>query len=294
MDKLTPNEETMSKMMESLLKTNSKKKLRSAYNRLKKFPTKLYPAFREFVQWMNKNHKPNLQVIKYLESVMPDLELEGLLEGKVVKDYLNFEKREVGHGGKVIDRDFIQLHGGKQSEVYLTDSRRKILKMYDVQELAPSYTEQAIKEIKTLKLLKGTGLGPELHDAWYDSSQKKVCILMEYIACRHKDSKDPQLSTLFTYMKLPESARLSHKQIKTLVVELVQKLREKGVYHKDLHRGNVLVQCNKNAKDVTLKAVDFGNCMLTEDNDELKALGFTKHDGDLYDLPSGFHYPLTA
>ena len=267
MDTLEPDRDTLSELIVTVIKKKTiKNKYRSAVINLSKFRIKQYPAFFEFVSWWNLSghlNESKFDKIAYLQEVIPSWELEQLLEGKI-RNGIVVEGRAVDIG------KLTKFYGGAQSEVYLMDNR--ILKMYYMNEHSRSYATESITELKALRLLKGTGLAPELYDAWYDIDNKKVCIVMEYVACRKKGSKDLQLSTLVNYLKLPVSERLSNHDVKKRVTDLIQNLHSHGVYHTDMHLGNVLVLCKNNTKDVTFKAVDFGNCFLTGENTELKKL----------------------
>jgi tRNA A-37 threonylcarbamoyl transferase component Bud32 len=269
MDTLEPDRETLSEMITTAIKKKKfEYKYRSAVNNLSKFKTKLYPAFLEFVRWWDLSahlNESKFNKTTYLE-VIPSLELEQLLEGKT--------HNGIVIEGKAVDiANLTKFYGGDQSEVYLMNKDR-ILKIYDMKQTGETAFEgESILELKALRLLKGTGLAPELYDAWYDIDNKKVCIVMEYVSCRTKGSENLQLSTLFNYLKLPVSTRLSNQDVKRRVTDLIQNLHDHGVYHTDMHYKNVLVLCkNNNTTDVTFKAVDFGNCFLTGENTELKKL----------------------
>lgn len=151
-----------------------------------------------------------------------------------------------------------KLGGGVNGIIYETNNAHKLMKL--------SMGNQS-GEFRALRNLQNTGIVPKFKNGngkvfrILTSNRKKFHRLFPDETMKNKATvffmqKVPGL-TLNSWWKHSTKTPAMRKIIQDDVRRLVNKIRQKGYMHGDLHNDNIMVVTNKNGVYIKLKAIDF-------------------------------------
>ena len=172
----------------------------------------------------NKNYKNTVDTIYYILS-FEDTFIPTIQNSPIYYSLRNIKIKNIEY--KIIT----ELGSGSYGKVYQVEIDDKIYALKETNFIREYLVNAYLNEINNLKIINK--IKPKIAPTYYKSwiNNNKGYILLEYINC----------GTLKDYI---EKNKLSKKDYNELR-KLINILHKNNLFHRDLHGGNILVECNK-------------------------------------------------
>ena len=128
--------------------------------------------------------------------------------------------------------------------------------------------EDTVGEIEVLRKLKGDGIEciVELVNVGHD--ENNLYVLLEFVNNSPKN-KQPQHWELFDHVRAQPDGRLAEPEAREIFLQLIdalEHLHRRGIYHLDISLENILMKSKGNAMNAGIKLIDFGLALLAHDS----------------------------
>ena len=174
--------------------------------------------------------------------------------------------RRIGRG---VDGSVYVLESGKAAKVGVLD-------MSHHDYLDESRILEAIGEIDAAKAAGQANISPQVHDAWFccSATNSAYVIVMDRV--------DGGVD-LFNWVHNKSKAQISkmHEQLDVLV----RKMNRLGIFHNDLHAGNVVVDRNNRPWIIDFSRCTFVETLADRDDDAKMVRNFLEKGGRIINIP---------
>jgi|SaaInlStandDraft_1057018.scaffolds.fasta_scaffold04559_7 serine/threonine protein kinase len=218
--------------------------------RLKKYNnveyTKIIDEYKIYLKhrYKNRNNENYINTIISIEYILKfeNLFIPIIKNSPIAYSLKNIKKKNIKYN------IITTLGSGYFGKVYKVEIDEKIYALKETKLKSNEFIETFANEISKLKIINKIKpkIAPKYYNSWINNN--KGYILLEYINC----------GTLEEYLKKKKLLKKDYNELK----KLINILHKHNLFHKDLHEGNILVEC-KNKKKTRFYLNDFG---LTEKN----------------------------
>jgi hypothetical protein len=203
--------------------------------------TKVIEEYKIYLKYRYKIRK-NKNYINTLNSIYNILYHEKTFIPTIQKSPISYSLRNIKIDN--IEYNIItELGSGYYGKVYKVEINDKIYALKETELVNNHYISTYLNEINKLKIINKIKpkIAPKYYKSWINNN--KGYILLEYINC----------GTLYEYIKKNELSVKDYNELK----RLINILHKYNLFHRDLHGGNILIEC-KNKKKIRFYLNDFG------------------------------------
>lgn len=126
-------------------------------------------------------------------------------------------------------------------------THRRTHRQFAMKKIRYNLVEKVPEEVKYLKLLNGTNIGPDFQDFCIDRSSGKCYIVMQYFNYGTWHNRRCKLDAKIR-TRIETEIRTKHQLLET----------EYGIYHGDMHNNNIMLHQNRRTRTIEPFLIDFG------------------------------------